>query len=113
MRIANIRLTSKHKNEPKFYVNYETLKWKPNGFQGEKLGVVKTAEPLPKIPKGTHYFNPRISFDGKYWYLSIGYESAEQREELTGESLGIDLGVKELAVCSTEKVIRISTKRNE
>ena len=94
------RFKSKHKGEPKFYVNYESLKRKPNGFQGEKLGIVKTAESLPKLSKGEHYSNPRISFDGKYWYLSIGYEIAEKQEELTGGSLGIDLGVKELAVCS-------------
>ena len=97
------RFKSKHKSEPKFYVNYETLRRKPNGFQGEKLGIVKTAEPLPKLPKGQHYSNPRISFDGKYWYLSISYEIAEQQEEFTGESLGIDLDVKELAVCSNGK----------
>lgn len=94
------KFKSKHKSQPKFYVNYESLKRKPNGFQGEKLGVVKTAEPLPKLPKKAKYSNPRISFDGKYWYLSVGYEIPEQEEVLTGESLGIDLGVKELAVCS-------------
>ena len=99
---------SKHKSEPKFYVNYESLKRKPNGFQGEKLGIVKTAEPLPRLPKGEHYLNPRISFDGKYWYLSISYEIAEQQEELTGQSLGIDLGIKELAQ-ETPPTLRAST----
>ncbi len=97
------RFKTKHKSEPKFYVNYESLKRKPNGFQGEKLGIVKTAEHLPKLPKGANYSNPRISFDGKYWYLSVGYEIPEKEEELTEESLGIDLGVKELAVCSNGK----------
>ena len=33
----------------------------------------------------------------------MGYEIPEQKEVLTGESLGIDLGVKELAVCSNGK----------
>ena len=94
------KFKSKHKSQPKFYVNYETLRRKPNGFQGEKLGIVKTAESLPKLPKGVKYSNPRISFDGKYWYLSVGYERWEQQEVLTGESLGIDVGVKELAICS-------------
>lgn len=97
------KFKSRHKSEPKFYVNYESLKRKPNGFQGEKLGIVKTAEPLPKLSKKAKYSNPRISFDGKYWYLSVGYEIPEQEEVLTGESLGIDLGVKELAVCSNGK----------
>lgn len=97
------RFKSKHQSDPKFYVNYESLKRKPNGFQGEKLGIVKTTEMLPPLPKGEHYSNPRISFDGKYWYLSISYEIEETQEELTGESLGIDLGVKELAVCSNKE----------
>ena len=94
---------SKHHSKPKFYVNYETLKKTQQGFQGEKLGIVKTAEPLPDLPKGEYYSNPRISYDGKYWYLSIGYEIEEQTEILTEESLGIDVGVKELAVCSNGK----------
>ena len=97
------KLKSKHHSIPKFYVNYETLKKTSCGFQGEKLGIVKTAEPLPNLPKGEHYSNPRISYDGKYWYLSIGYEVEESKETLTEESLGIDIGVKELAICSNGK----------
>lgn len=94
------RYKTKHKSTLSFYVNYESLVKKPNGFHGEKIGYVKTSEPLPKIPKDKKYSNPRISFDGKYWYLSVGYEVEEIQEELTRESLGIDLGVKELAICS-------------
>ena len=93
---------SRHRSKPSFYVNYESLKRLPNGFQGEKLGYVKTASPLPKI-KGS-YSNPRISYDGKHWYLSVGYEVKPEKVELTGASIGIDLGVKELAVVSTGKI---------
>ena len=94
------KFKSKHCSVPRFYVNYESLKKTRNGFQGEKLGIVKTAEPLPDLPKGEHYSNPRISYDGKYWYLSVGYEIEPVKETLTEEPLGIDVGVKELAVCS-------------
>lgn len=93
---------SRHKNGFSFYVNYETLKRISGGFQGEKLGKVKTAYPLPKI-KGK-YSNPRISYDGRNWFLSVGYEVKPEKVELTGASIGIDLGVKELAVVSTGKV---------
>lgn len=96
------KFKSRHKSKPSFYVNYESLKRLSNGFQGEKLGYVKTASPLPKI-KGK-YSNPRISYDGKHWYLSVGYEVETEKVELTGESIGIDLGVKELATVSTGKV---------
>ena len=100
------KFKSKHKSKPKFYVNYESLKRLQGGFQGEKLGFVKTAEQLPKLPKGVKYSNPRISYDGKYWYLSVGYEVQEKKEELNDNSLGIDLGVKDLAICSDGKVYK-------
>lgn len=93
---------SRHRSKASFYVNYESLKRLGNGFQGEKLGYVKTVSPLPKI-KG-RYSNPRISYDGKHWYLSVSYEVEPEKVELSGESIGIDLGVKELAVVSTGKV---------
>ena len=95
---------SRRKSKISFYVNYESLKRLPNGFQGEKLGYVKTSEPLPKV-KG-HYSNPHISYDGKHWYLSVGFEVKPEKVELTGESIGIDLGVKDLAIVSTGKVYK-------
>ena len=91
---------TKRRTTPRFYVNYESLTRQNGGFHGEKIGFVRTAEPLPKIPKGCHYSNPWISFDGKYWYIGFGYEVPDRLNvELTGDSIGIDLGVKELAVC--------------
>lgn len=95
------RFKSKHKSKPSFYVNYENLKRVNGGFRGEKIGFVKTTSPLPNV-KGK-YSNPRISFDGFNWYLSIGYEKDFVKQELTNVSLGIDVGIKELAVCSNGK----------
>lgn len=94
------RFKSKHKNKPSFYVNYESLRKVQNGFQGEKIGFVRTCEPLPKLKKGEKYSNPRISYDGKNWFLSVGYTKEFERGNLTDESLGIDVGVKELAIVS-------------
>lgn len=96
---------SKVTSKPSFYVNYETLRRVNGGFRGEKLGFVKTTKPLPKIPKGTHYMNPRISFDGKYWYLSFTYEIPDVLAELTDVVIGVDLGIKTLATLSTGEVI--------
>ena len=94
------KFKTKRRTTPRFYVNYESLTRKNGGFHGEKIGFVRTVEPLPKIPKGCHYSNPWISFDGKYWYIGFGYEVPDRLNvELTGDSIGIDLGVKELAVC--------------
>lgn len=52
------------------------------------------------------YSNPRISFDGKYWYISVGIKSKKSEVELTDESVGIDLGIKDLATCSTGKIYK-------
>ena len=96
---------SKTTSKPSFYVNYESLRRVKGGFKGERLGFVKTTQPLPKIPKGTHYKNPRISFDGKYWYLSFSYEVPEISVELTDLVIGVDLGVKTLVTLSTGEFI--------
>ena len=96
---------SKATSKPSFYVNYETLRGVQGGFRGERLGFVKTTQPLPKIPKGTYYKNPRISFDGKYWYLSISYEVSDFSVEITDSVIGVDLGIKTLATLSTGEVI--------
>ena len=60
---------------------------------------------MPRIPKGTHYKNPRISFDGKYWYLSFSYEVPEISVELTDLVIGVDLGIKTLVTLSTGEFI--------
>ena len=96
---------SRNISKPSFYVNYESLRRVNGGFRGEKLGFVKTTQPLPRIPKGLHYKNPRISFDGKYWYLSFSYEVLDISVDLTDLVIGVDLGVKNLATLSTGEFI--------
>ncbi|MGL5545326.1 MAG: RNA-guided endonuclease InsQ/TnpB family protein, partial [Cetobacterium sp.] len=54
---------------------------------------------------------PRISFDGKYWYISVGIERENNALELSDISLGIDLGVMDLATCSTGKVYKNINKK--
>jgi putative transposase len=94
------KFKSKRKSKISFYVNYESLKRTNNGFKGEKIGLVKTCQPLPKLKKNQKYSNPRISFDGRNWFLSIGYDKEFESVKLTNVSLGIDVGIKELEVCS-------------
>ena len=96
------KFKSRHKSKISFYVNHETLKRTAEGFRGERLGIVKTAYPLPKIEG--HYSNPHISFDGKHWFLSISFEVKPPKVKLTDETVGIDLGVKNLAVVSNGKI---------
>ena len=100
------KFKSKKKSKISFYVNYASLKKVQGGFKGEKIGFVRTAEELPKIPQGKKYSNPYISFDGKHWFLSISYEIPQIDCDLTDKSIGIDLGVKDLAICSNNKVYK-------
>ena len=105
---------SRRRSKISFHVNYESLKRMQGGFHGEKLGFVRTSQPLPKLRKGQKYSNPRISYNGKYWYLSIGYEAKEEpKPELSGVSLGIDLGVKDLAILSDGRVFKNINKTHE
>lgn len=90
-----------------FYVNYETLKKTQRGFKGEKLGEIKTKELLPNLENNEHYINPRITFDGKYWYLTIGYKIKDNNNiNASKETIGIDLGIKDFAVLSNGKIYK-------
>lgn len=65
----------------------------------ERIGWVKVAEPERFI--GINSFkNPRVKFDGKYWYLTVAVELHSPKITHTEEVLGVDLGVKELAIVS-------------
>ena len=92
----------KFKSKPSFYVNYENLRRTPNGFRGERLGYVRTKESLPKIGKNQKYRSPRISFDGRFWYLSVSFEVGRIDTKLSDNRFGIDLGIKVLAVVSNQ-----------
>ena len=70
---------------------------KGNRILLEKIGWVKTNEPLPVDCK---YYNPRIKFDGKYWYLTVGVEVNPKIVKLEDRIVGVDVGIRELAVTS-------------
>ena len=53
-----------------------------------------------RIPRGAKYMNPRISFDGVNWWISVSIEYPECKEQLQTDGIGIDFGIKDLAVCS-------------
>ena len=95
------RFKSRKRSKKSFYNDNIKLKVKENKLiLIEKVGWIKTNE---QLPIGVKYFNPRISFDNKYWYISVGIDQEKKDEELSGVSLGIDLGVSELAICSDGK----------
>lgn len=57
------------------------------------------------LPQGIH--NPRITFNGKHWFLSYTYETEQPKPiKFERESLGIDVGLKEFVIISTGKHYR-------
>ena len=98
------RFKSKKRSKKSFYHDNVKLKVKDNKLvKIEKIGWIKTNE---QLPIGVKYSNSRISYDNKYWYLSVGIEQKEIQEKLTDVSLGIDLGIKDLAICSDGTVYK-------
>ena len=98
------RFKSRKRSRLSFYNDTEKLKVKANKrVLIEKVGWMQTSE---QIPVGLKYCNPRVSFDGKYWYLSVGIEQAFKKEKLTDEVIGIDLGITTLAVCSNGNKVK-------
>ena len=92
------KFKTRKRSKKSFYNDNVKLKVKEgNLVLIEKVGWIKTNE---QLPIGVKYTNPRISYDNKYWYISVGIEREEIKEELTYISLGIDLGLKNLAICS-------------
>ena len=101
------KFKTKKKSKKSFYVRYDAIKFKNNKVNIEKIGKVKYSSNY-KIPQLDKYFNPRCCFDGKYWYLTIGFEHGESKARVNNDlSIGIDLGIKELAyVNCLEKPIK-------
>ncbi|MED4531950.1 transposase [Metabacillus fastidiosus] len=97
------KFKSRRKSRVSFYHDTDKLKVENRSVKLEKIGQIKTSEQLPMNVK---YSNPRITFDKKYWYLSVGIEQDFKQQELTDEVIGIDLGIKELAVCSNGQIFK-------
>ena len=92
------KFKNKKKSKKSFYVRYDTIKFSNNRVNIEKIGKVKYSSNY-KIPKLDKYTNPRCHFDGKYWYLTFGFEHGESQASLNEDlSIGIDLGISHLAI---------------
>ncbi|WP_291632649.1 transposase, partial [Clostridium sp.] len=96
------RFKSRRKSKPSFYHDNVKIKFTATHVQLEKLGKVRLLE-RNGIPTNLKYSNPRVDFDGIHWYVSVGVEMDQEPIELSSESIGIDLGIKDLAICSNRK----------
>ncbi|MDV6349167.1 RNA-guided endonuclease InsQ/TnpB family protein, partial [Bacillus thuringiensis] len=80
-----------------FYTNYERLVIGKKVVHIQSIGEVKTSQQLPRNKKPS---NPRVTFDGHHWWISVGFQEDFESQELTDESIGVDVGLKELFVAS-------------
>ena len=96
---------SKKKSKKSFPVRSDMKRFyfTENYVKIEKLGKIKYKNNnryKDIIRKDIKFYNPRISLVRNKWILSVGIDYENQVVKLTDKSLGIDLGIKELAVCS-------------
>jgi putative transposase len=96
------KFKSKKKTRPSFYQDTEKTKFTETHVRLEKIGWVKLSE-YNRIPVDSKHSNPRVSYDGVHWYISVGIELEKPEVDLTNESIGIDVGIKSLAVCSDKE----------
>ena len=77
----------------------------------QKLNWIKLYEKR-KIPTDCKYLNPRFTYDGLYWYVSVSIEvddntdNTDNNNPKSNEGIGIDLGIKDLAVCSDKNTYK-------
>ena len=86
-----IQFTDSHVKVEKFSMSRKQNK--------QKLNWIKLCE-KGRIPTDCKYFNPRFTFDGLYWYVSVGIEVNSNADPPQNEGIGIDLGIKDLVICS-------------
>lgn len=99
------KFKSKRKSEPKFYSRYDKVYFKNEFVNLEKIGKVKfKADYDIDLTTITKFSNPRVKFNGRVWVLSVGIETQTENITLNDFSLGIDLGIKELAVTNIDSL---------
>ena len=104
------KFKSKKQSTPSFYQDNVAIRFtdthvKVEGFSiskkrnKQKLNWIKLCE-KGRIPADYKYMNPRFTYNGLYWYVSVGIELDDNTTLPSNEGIGIDLGIKDLAVCS-------------
>ena len=122
---------SKKKSKPSFYADTSKIKFTETHVILEKLTTSKKKNKQQfnhirlaehqRIPVNAKYSNPRITYDGLNWWVSVGVEYDKNAEQPCNKGIGIDIGIKNLAICSdnitysnvnkTAKVRKLSKKK--
>lgn len=117
------KFKSKKKSRPSFYVDNIKIQFTDTRVKLEKisnstkknkakLNWIRLAE-KGRIPTDCKYSNPRVTFDGINFWISVGIEVEESTEVPTNNGIGIDLGIKDLAICSDNNTYKNINKTKE
>jgi len=102
------KFKSRKDNINKFPIRVDSTYFINSYVNIEKIGKIKYQTNY-NLPQGrdSKISNPRIKHENNKWILSFGIECENQTLNLTDKSLGIDLGITYLAVCSFggEKIV--------
>ena len=117
------KFKSKKKSRPSFYVDNIKIQFTDTHVKLEKisnstkknkakLNWIRLAE-KGRIPTDCKYSNPRVTFDGINFWISVGIEIEDNLETPTNNGIGIDLGIKDLAICSDNNTYKNINKSKE
>ena len=95
---------------PSFYQDNVKIKFtethvKVEGFttskrkNKQKINWIRLSE-HNRIPTDCKYTNPRIKYNGLNWWITVGVEYEDSTTIPSNDGIGIDLGIKDLAICS-------------
>jgi transposase, IS605 orfB family len=112
------KFKSRKHSTPSFYQDNVQIKFTENhvkveGFSmskkqnKQKLNWIKLCE-KKKIPTDCKYMNTRFTYDGLYWYVSVSIEVDDDTDNTfqSNEGIGIDLVIKDLAICSDKNTYK-------
>lgn len=114
---------SKKHSTPSFYqdnikIQFTDTHVKVEGFaiskrkNKQKLNWIRLAE-HGCIPTNCKYSNPRIKYDGCHWWISVGIQYESPIVFPSNVGIGIDLGIKDLAICSDGHIYKNINKSQQ
>ena len=118
------KFKSKKRSKPSFYqdnvkIQFTDTHVKIEGFatsrkkNKQKLNWIKLCE-KGRIPTNCKYMNPRFTYDGLHWWVSVSIETENNTNiPPNDKGVGIDLGLKDLAICSDGNTYKNINKTNK
>lgn len=117
------KFKSKKFDRPSFYVDNIKIKFTSTHVKLEHIAISKKKNKAKlnwirlyeknKIPTDCKYINPHVVFDGIDWFICVGIEYVDNTEIPNNEGIGIDLGIKDLAICSDKNTYKNINKTHK